>query len=194
MGIVERKTRVLRKKELFLLKVQMRVMMDIPSPSDVRGFLESIFPCQVKLLMGPPDVTDDPGSPASLPHIQPKSREKLRRTQISTASVIALMMGGRWYIAISVIVGTMGRVSAFPRRSPPWTSYMSVMHGGVMINRLCLSKTIMIMRREPPLAGESIWRERPRWPNLYREPQGNPAQTTGEVYEAQDCRSQCARS
>lgn len=93
IGIAERKARVRREKKLFLLKAQTRVMTDSPSPSAVGGVLRSIFTRHVKLLMGPPDIRADPEGPTSLPLIQPKSRRKPLRTQSSTASVTALMMG-----------------------------------------------------------------------------------------------------
>lgn len=91
---MERKAWILRKRELFLFKAQARVMMDSPTPSDVGGVFGSIFPCKVELLIGPLDERAHPESPASLHLIQLKNGQKLRRTQSSTASVIAMMIRG----------------------------------------------------------------------------------------------------
>lgn len=85
MGTAEHKARVLRKRDLSLLRAPKKVVTDNPNPSIVGGVIGSNFARHVRLPMDPPDVRADPRGPASLPLIQPKSLQKPLRTQSSIA-------------------------------------------------------------------------------------------------------------
>lgn len=92
MEIAERKTRVLRKKEQFLLKAQTRVMTVSPSSSAVEDVLGSIVTRRVTPLRGPSEVRADPRGLASHPQTQLKSRRKFLQTLRFITSVIVLKM------------------------------------------------------------------------------------------------------